>query len=170
MKILPLNQKSQERRDAIAARVEALQAAGICPTCRHFETGDVYPPAERRVYYQDELTAVMLEQYPRNPGHSVVLVKPHYEDIAAMPPEVGATVLNVINAAIAALKTAIPAEKVYLVTMCEGARSHLHFQLLPRPTTSEVRGTGVLIQGRGLLFDYDEDIARLRDLMAGVSS
>lgn len=41
---------------------------------------------------------------------------------------------------IRALKASLGAEKVYVVTMCDGASNHLHFQLLPRLPGDPVGG------------------------------
>ena len=51
-----------------------------------------------------------------------------------------------------ALKKATGCEKVYQVTMCSGALSHLHFQLLPRQPGERIGG-GVFSAPRMALGD-----------------
>jgi histidine triad (HIT) family protein len=61
--------------------------------------------------------------------------------------------MRVTQALVNALKTVVAAEKVYMVTMCSGTLSHLHFQLIPR-RTSEMIGGRVFASERGVLTNY----------------
>lgn len=167
MKIIPLDGETEQARQAINQRVNNLKAQDICPTCENAETGDVYPDIAAQIYYEDDLLSCFLETYPRNLGHSIILLKPHYEDISEMPPDIGAVVFAVIHQAIHALKTHLGAEKVYLCTMCDGERNHLHFQLIPRLPDDAVRGSRVFVKERGLLADFDDDMVALRGFMQG---
>lgn len=165
MKIIPLDDTQEQERQAVLQRVNDLKKQGICPTCHHNEHSGVYPDITDQIFYEDDLTSCFLETYPRNPGHSIVLVKPHYDDISEMPPDIGAVVFAVIHQVIHALKTHFGAEKVYLCTICDGERNHLHFQLIPRLPDDALRGSRVFVKERGLPTDYADDVAVLRGLM-----
>jgi histidine triad (HIT) family protein len=163
--VTPFPSSATAQREAMVQKALQLAAQGICPTCRHFETGDVYPPVGYRTFYENELAVCMLEQYPRNPGHAVLLVKPHYEDISQLPPQVGARLVPLIHAMVASLKAVLEAEKIYVCTMCDGLRSHLHLQFIPRLVGDETRGSRLFVKQRGVLTDPAELIARLREEM-----
>ncbi|MCI0713855.1 MAG: HIT family protein [Chloroflexi bacterium] len=162
MNLQPMDEQTREVRARLMKQVTTMQEAGECPTCH----GSVYPPAMNRVIYEDEIVLCLLETYPRNPGHTIVMVKAHYNDISELPPEVAASVFSTIQRAIHALKTHLRAEKVYLCTMCDGKRNHLHFQLIPRLPGDEIRGSRLFVKERQLLTDYNDDVLALRRLMA----
>jgi histidine triad (HIT) family protein len=162
MRLTPLDSERKAERQAIAQRADELKAQGICPTCRDMQHGDVYPPAEDRVFYEDDIVCCMLEIWPRNPGHAIVLVKPHFEDVSEMPPALGARILPVIQAATMSLKEVLGAEKVYLCTMCDGRRNHLHFQLIPRMPGDTITGSMLFVKDRSYLEDYADIVQRLK--------
>lgn len=164
MLVRPMTTDDRAARAAIVARAAALGEAGTCPTCRNLETGEVYPPAADRTFFEDDLAWCFLEAYPRNPGHTIVLVKPHYEDIAEAPPEVLQQLAPVLQAATAALKDALGAEKIYLCTMCDGKRNHLHLQLIPR-LPGDVTGSRLFVDERGVLADCADVVEPLRTAM-----
>ena len=140
MLVRPLIQEEQIQHQNLLTKIKILQQAGVCPTCKNLVTGDVYPPNDDRVFYEDELLICFLESFPRNPGHTIILMKPHFEDISQLPLGMGAKVFEIIHLTITSLKKIIPAEKVYLCTMCDGKRNHLHFQLIPRLTGDKIAG------------------------------
>ena len=129
------------------------------------ETGDVYPFADDRAFYDDDRSVCMLELYPRNLGHTIVLVKPHYEDLSRVPRDIAQDVFGLVHSTVGALKYSTGAEKVYVNTMCDGRRNHLHFQLVPRLPGDEIRGSRLFVKERSMLTDYSEDIALLRTAM-----
>jgi hypothetical protein len=69
--------------------------------------------------------------------------------------------MRVTHALVNALKTIVAAEKVCMVTMCSGALSYLHFQLIPR-RTGELIGGRVFVSERGVLTNYHA----IRDALA----
>lgn len=150
-------------RDRVEQRVKELQELGICPTCQNLEDYSVYGPFTGRLYYEDEQVLLFLDDYPKNPGHSILLTKNHYEDISEMPLEVGTHIIKITQAGIQALKEVAGAEKVYFITMCDGKRNHLHFQLLPRRKDEELRGFDVFLKRRGVLVRDDKFLSELRD-------
>jgi diadenosine tetraphosphate (Ap4A) HIT family hydrolase len=166
MLVRAMTEAERAERAEMIRGADELKAAGVCPTCRNLVVGGVYPPVAGRLYYEDDLVCCFLEQYPRGPGHTIILVRPHYEDIAEMPPEVGVRVYPVIHAAIAALKKVIGAEKIYFCTMCDGPRNHLHFQLIPRLPGDPVQGSRVFVKERGILTQHAKTVQRLSLEMA----
>ncbi len=152
---------AQAQRDAINLTCAELTHRGICPTCQHFETGDVFPSQEERIYYQDANIVCLLEMYPRGIGHTIIVSKEHYADIADMPVELGCHIARVTHALTNALKKVVGAEKVYLVTMCSGDLSHLHFQLIPR-CKGDMIGGRVFATERGVLTNYENLLAALK--------
>lgn len=162
MQLQPMDEQRLEDRRQLMKRVTSMQEAGECPTCH----GGIYPPAIDRVIYEDDMVLCLLETYPRNPGHTIVMVKNHYDDISELPPDAAAHVFPVIHRAIHALKTYLGAEKVYMCTMCDGKRNHLHFQLIPRLPGDEIRGSRLFVKTRQLLTDYAKDVEVLRQLMS----
>ncbi len=83
-----------------------------------------------------------------------------------MPPLLGTNVLALIHAVIAVLKQVLAAEKVYLCTMCDGQRNHLHFQLIPRLSGDEIQGSRLFIKERGVLDEYEGIVEKLRKALA----
>ena len=165
MLVRPMTDDDRARREAIVRRAAALSDAGICPTCHNLEHGGVYPPAADRTFYEDDLAWCFLEAYPRNPGHTILLVKPHHEDIAVTPPEVLQRLAPLLTAAMAALKDVLVAEKIYLCTMCDGTRNHLHLQLIPRLPGDKATGSHLFAKERGVLADCADVVRQLRSAM-----
>ena len=161
MQLQPMDKQTHEARARLMKQVTKMQEAGECPTCH----GGVYPPATDRILYEDDDVLCLLETYPRNPGHTIVMVKAHYDDISELPPDVAVRVFPIIHRTVHALKTHLGAEKVYLCTMCDGKRNHLHFQLIPRLPGDEIRGSRLFVKQRQLLTGYTEDVDALRHLM-----
>jgi diadenosine tetraphosphate (Ap4A) HIT family hydrolase len=157
--------QDRARRDEIVLKAEHLKQAGICPTCRDFEASDVYPDRAGRTFYEDETFLCMLETYPRTPGHSIILVKPHYEDLGELPLAVSLRMPPVVHCAVRALRDVLRAEKVYACTMCDGERNHFHLQLLCRLAGETTRGSRLFVKERGVLCDASEVIDRLRGAM-----
>ena len=111
----------------------------------------MFPSANERTFYEDGLVKCFLEQYPRNPGHTIILLKPHFEDVSGLPPALGSKISQVIHAATQTLKAVVKAEKVYPCTMCDGVRNHLHFQLIPRLEGDTVTGSKLFVNERRIL-------------------
>src|SRR3712207_5022369 len=153
--IAPMTEQDKARRDAIGQRCDKLISQGVCPTCRNFKTGNVFPGQDTLIYFQDDNLVCLLEMFPRASGHTIILSKEHYADIADMPVELGCHIMRVTNALVNALKHVLGAEKVYLVTMCSGELNHLHFQLLPRLQGEQIGGR-VFAAERGVLTDYED--------------
>jgi histidine triad (HIT) family protein len=67
----PATEKDRVQRDAISRRCAELIEQGICPSCRQFKTGDVFPNSAAYTYYEDDKVVALLESYPRGTGHTV---------------------------------------------------------------------------------------------------
>ena len=160
MNVRALAESESAQRIEIVRKADTLKEKGVCPTCRNLETGEVYPPTDGRTFYEDDIVACFLETYPRGFGHTTVLVKPHYEDVSELPTKLVAKVYLVIHGAVGALKKVLGAQKVYMCTMCDGKRNHLHYQLIPRMPGEEVRGSRVFVKQPGMLTDH-ADVAPL---------
>jgi diadenosine tetraphosphate (Ap4A) HIT family hydrolase len=157
----PMTERDKAERSAVDRKCADLIQQGICPSCRHFETGDVYQGKHDRVYYQDDQLTCMLEAYPRGTGHTIILSNAHYADISEMPVALGCHLMHVTHALVNTLKQLFGAEKVYMHTMCSGRLSHLHFQLIPRLPGEQIGGR-VFASDRGVLIDYQATLEALK--------
>lgn len=61
-------------------------------------------------------------------------------------------------------KEIISAEKVYMCTICDGKRNHLHFQLFPR-LKGETIGFGNFAREEGILMDYVKTVELYKEKM-----
>jgi len=165
MDISPMTDTDRSKRKMIMKYADELKDNGICPTCQNLKTCDVYPSIEPQIFHEDNHVVCFLETYPRNPGHTIVLVKHHFEDISELPVESIAQIFNVIQMAIAVIKQILDAEKVYLCTMCDGKRNHLHFQLIPRYKEDKIRGSKLFVKDRRMLRECKDIRNKLRGEM-----
>lgn len=149
-----MNEEEKNIESKLKNKVLSLQEKGICPSCSNTDNGDVYPN-EGLIFYEDDQVICLFEKYPRALGHTIILSKAHYEDISDMPIELGTHILVVSKRIIDLLKEKIGAEKVYMCTMCDGKRNHLHFQLLPR-LAGETIGSKNFVRERGVISDYSD--------------
>ena len=166
MRFTPLEGDRKIERQAIAILAEELKKKGVCPTCHHMEKGGVYPPIHDKTFAEDDLVHCFLEGYPRNPGHTIVLVKPHFEDISKMPSDLVPGIMQVIHSTVVALQDLLGAEKIYMCTMCDGRRNHLHFQLIPRLPGDDIQGSKLFVKERGVLDEYADVVGQLRAVLA----
>lgn len=135
-------------------KINRLQEDDICFGCYNFEHGNIFPD-EGLIIYEDDLIRCQFEKYPRATGQTIIVSKEHYEDISEMPLELGTYILKMTNRLIELHKELLGAEKVYVCTICDGKRNHLHFQLLPR-LKGEIGGYGHFVRKEGILMDYHE--------------
>jgi diadenosine tetraphosphate (Ap4A) HIT family hydrolase len=152
----------RQQREQLNCKVDELRRQGICDTCYDLETGEPY--GNRHVVYEDDLFRVKLEQYPRARGHTIVLYKPHRDDISGLSDEEACRVFQVCVRVVQAIKEALGAEKVYLNTMCDGAINHLHLQLLPRYAGDPIGSTRFVAE-RHPISDGDETARLLRSAL-----
>lgn len=89
-------------------------------------------PCNRFLYDDSYCIAVLApEQY--SPGHTLVILKQHRDDITS-PALFGSELqylLNDIHNIAVLLKSKLGAERIYIASLCDGIQ-HLHFHLIPR--------------------------------------
>lgn len=146
--------------------IREYQDKGICFTCQNFITGDIFPD-DGLVIYEDELVRCQFEKYPRATGQTIIVSKNHYEDISEMPIDLGIHILKISDAIIKLHKEILGAEKVYMCTICDGKRNHLHFQLLPR-LKGETIGYQNFVKEEGVLVDYLETANMYRKALKNI--
>lgn len=149
-------------RQEVKAKIEALRQKGICYVCHDLQTGDLF--GTQSLIYEDADFRVVLELHPRAVGHTIVLYKPHREDVSELTDAETARVFQMCVKVIQAIKEALGAEKVYLVTVCDGAINHLHVQLLPR-YRGEPIGMKRLVDPRGTLTNVEPTAAAIRNAL-----
>lgn len=151
------------QREELGRRVEELRRRGTCDTCRDLETGgELY--GDEHTIYEDHLFEVKLETYPRARGHTIVVYKPHREDISDLSEEEAGRVFGMCIRIVEAIKEGLGAEKVYLNTMCDGPINHLHLQLFPRYPGEKI-GSTLFVAPRGLIVDGDDIAGRVRSAL-----
>lgn len=146
-------------RDEVKEKIETLREQGICYVCHDLQTGAIF--GTQSVIYEDADFRVVLELHPRMVGHTIVLYKPHREDVSELAADETAHIFQMCVRVIQAIKQALGAEKVYLVTMCDGPINHLHIQLLPR-YPGEAIGSKRLMDPRGTLTNAKSTAAAIR--------
>ena len=159
-----MTEQDELARELELEKVKKVQKNDECPTCHNIKFNDIYESYEDRLLYEDDIVVCFLEKYPRNPGHTIIIVKEHFEDISEMSEEAGAHVMKITKVLANALKRVLKAEKVYMCTMCDGGRNHLHFQLIPRDKNSII-GSKVFVNPRGVCVENKEEIDNLRVLI-----
>ena len=112
------SQAWQHERRQLNTRVEELRRQGICYSCYDQQTGEVF--GDRDVIYEDDLFKVVLDLYPRMKGHTILVYKPHREDLSELSDDEAGRVFQMCVRIVKAIKEGLGAEKVYLNTMCDG--------------------------------------------------
>ena len=152
------------QRTEIAERVVALRTKGVCPTCHDLEAGDLFG-SNGRLLFEDERFLVVLERFPRMWGHSVIVYKPHRDDISELGDDEAGSVMLMVLRIVRALKEGLSAEKVYVNTMCDGTPNHLHFQLFPRFAGDEI-GSRRFVLPRAPIEGAEQAAAAVRRALA----
>jgi diadenosine tetraphosphate (Ap4A) HIT family hydrolase len=135
----------------------------LCPTCEQAKHKNVFIEDNTELIYEDDLFLVKFEHNPRREGHSIVIIKPHYEDISEMPIELAHKFMAISKALIDSLKTNLKPIKVYMVTMCDGGRNHLHFQYIPR-YEGESHGKHVFVDERKRFHYNEKQVEKIKTL------
>ena len=150
---------SYSTKDDLDRVIDGLRSRGICYICRDLETGEVF--GEQPTVYDDERLRVVLTLFPRMKGHTIVIFKPHREDISEINGEEASEILALCVRMTNAIKRGLGAEKVYMNTMCDGEINHLHIQLFPRYPGERI-GSSRFVAPRGPLTDGDATARRIR--------
>lgn len=140
--------------------IESLQTKDVCYACRDLATGDVF--RGQHVVYEDAHFRVALDQNPRMHGHTIVLYKPHREDLTELSAEEAGRVFAFCVLVTRAIKEGLGADKVYLNTMCDGGINHLHFQLFPRYPGDPI-GSKRFVAPRGRVVAGADTARRIRE-------
>ncbi len=162
----PGREIDQERRDWESRRAERdaevrrLQEAGRCYQCHDQQVGGTLLGRETVIAVRGPVQA-SLSADPRAPGHTIVGWLPHVPDFLGLGEAETATLFNAAREVGLALREAVGCERVYLVTMCDGALNHLHLQLIPRYPGSAI-GSGRLVDPRQPLRGAAELTAAIR--------
>ena len=112
--------------------IQSLREKGICPTCYHREHGGIFEDISDKMLYEDDLLECFFEVKPRSVGHTIILLREHYQDMSFIPDEVCAAVYVFAKKVMNVLKEVLNVERVYLCTMCDTPANHFHVQLIPR--------------------------------------
>ena len=90
------------------------------------------------VVYEDDLTLAFMDLGHVNPGHTIVALKPHIENIYGLDDALAAAVFRTATRLAQALKTAMQPAGMTILQANEAAGwqtvSHFHFHVLPRHT------------------------------------
>jgi diadenosine tetraphosphate (Ap4A) HIT family hydrolase len=143
-------------------KINALRQQGVCYSCHHAATGEVFQ--NEAIVYEDAAFSVKLDPYPRTRGHTIVVYKPHREDISELNDAEAAALFQLCVRLVRALKQSLGAEKVYLNTMCDGGINHLHVQLFPRYAGDPI-GSTRFVAPRSPLADGPETAKKIRDAL-----
>src|SRR5436190_676193 len=104
-----------QQRALLMQRIEELRRQGVCYACQDLVTGDLF--RDQEVVFEDSYFRVALDLYPRMRGHTIVLYKPHREDLSELTEEEAGRVFAFCVLVIRAIKEGLGADKVYLNTM-----------------------------------------------------
>ena len=141
--------------------VQSLQEKGICPTCYNFEHGGIYNDFTDRMLYEDDMLYCFFEEKPRAVGHTIILLKDHYQDMSEISDEVCTVVYVFAKKVMNVLKDVLGVERVYLCTMCDGKVNHFHVQLIPRHPNTPI-GSKNFINERKSYIENREQINEVR--------
>jgi len=153
-----LEKWKRERRDLLQ-RIQELRRQGICYICQDLKTKEVF--GEQHIIWEDDEFRVVLDRYPRVEGHTILTYKPHREDVSELSDGEAAAVFQMCVKVVKAIKSALGAEKVYILSMCDGPINHLNFQLLPR-YPGNLMGYRRLAMERRPLEHGDETVNQIR--------
>jgi|SRR5690625_1317958 len=159
----------QERRRMTRDLVSELQSVGECYQCADQASGGRVFGSQHIVYSDDRLFAA-LSNDPRAPGHTVVVWRAHVHDFSKLDELSTSHLFNVCRRVAKALEDGLGGvERVYLVSMCDGAINHLHVQLIPRYKGQDI-GSTRLVADRGPLTEPIEIASAVEKALETASS
>jgi Diadenosine tetraphosphate (Ap4A) hydrolase and other HIT family hydrolases len=103
------------------------------------------------IVYEDEYVVAILDKYPVNKGHTLVMPKRHYRDITEIPDEELCRVIKITKAVTIAVMRALKVPGVRVVQN-NGAEAgqvifHIHFHVIP--VTGHISGRHYLTDEEG---------------------
>lgn len=146
----------------LRTRIEELRQRGICYVCHDLKTGELF--RDQHVVFEDSEFRVALDLHPRMHGHTIVLYKPHREDLSELSQEEAGRVFAFCVLVTQAIKEGLGAEKVYLNTMCDGGINHFHLQLFPRYPGDTI-GSERFVAPRGPVVNGPNTALRIREAL-----
>lgn len=92
---------------------------------------------EHTVLYRDEICFAVMNKYPYNPGHFMIIPHQHTNSLEALPPEHWTHIAALAQKGVAALKEEFRTDSVNIgMNLGEaagaGIAEHIHLHLLPR--------------------------------------
>lgn len=92
---------------------------------------------EGLILHRDERAFIVLNRYPYNNGHLMVIPSAHTDDLSALPAEDAAHVMRLLQRTVSALKRAYGCEGLNVgmnlgAAAGAGIAEHIHFHVLPR--------------------------------------
>jgi histidine triad (HIT) family protein len=121
------------------------------------------------IIYEDEYVVAILDKYPINKGHTLVMPKRHYRDITEIPDEELCRVIKITKAITIAVMRAlkVPGVRVVQNNGSEAGQVifHVHFHVIPM--TGHISGRHYLTdeEGREVSFTLSREIKEvLNDL------
>ena len=152
----------RQTKEDLDGKIRLLRGQGLCYICRDLETGEIF--VDQPKIYEDDRFRVVPALFPRMKGHTIVIFKPHREDISEVTGDEASEIFQLCVRLVNAIKRGLDAEKVYLNTMCDGEINHLHIQLFPRYAGERI-GSSRFIAPRGRLTDGEATARRIRDAL-----
>lgn len=156
----------RQQREATAELVREQERAGRCYQCAEQQApGTVF--GRQHVLHADDRLFAVLASDPRSPGHTIVVWREHVQDFTGLDDHDTGHLFAVCARLARAIQAALAGtERVYLVSMCDGAINHLHVQLIPR-YQHETIGSKRLVSPRQPLREADEIAPAIRQRLAG---
>lgn len=147
----------------LGEKIAALKAAGVCYQCHDLATGEIF--AGQTVIADGDRIRIVLDPNPKSRGHTIVVWKPHRADFSDLDPGETAELFVRCTEVANAIKHGLGAEKVYLVTMCDGEPNHLHIQLIPRYAGEKI-GSKRFVAPRTPIENADATASAIRNALA----
>lgn len=89
-------------------------------------------PSQRgQTVFEDGTLLVILDDFPKSIGHTLVILKEHQPDVTSILPEAAAAMGQQVTRVAAAIKNALGAKFIYVASIGEQVQ-HVHYHLIPR--------------------------------------
>ena len=135
---------------------------GICPTCfNRKHNGALYGDDTYTLIYKDEEIECFFAGNPRADGHMCISTIDHYHDMSEAPDDINEKIIRFAKQFMIIIKEVYKCERVYMCTMCDDGRNHLHFQLIPR-YEGDIIGSKLFVKERGIVVVDNEIVEKLR--------
>lgn len=107
-----------------------------CPFCDAFSQDNTHD-AKNYILYRGKQSVIMLNKYPYNSGHMMILPVSHHGELAELTPENRAELIELVSLSSEILKNVLRAEGINTgintgIAGGGGLPGHLHVHVLPR--------------------------------------